>query len=292
MRTKTLLYITICVGTLLINLGLIRQLVAFSLQHESASHILLVPFLSAALILRRRSEIFIDGRSPAIIREGISIFAITFLISMGSMGTESMGAYELSIKIFAIVTLWIGFFFVFFGAQSFSKALLPLLLLFLMVPIPETLVARMVFFLQKGSAEGVALLFSLTGTPFHREGFTFFLPKISIEIASQCSGIRSSLALFLSSLLAADLMLESSWRKVVFAIIAIPMAMIKNAVRIAALSLIAIHVDMRILGSDLHRKGGVIFFVMALLLMWPILRTLRRTERKASPSCVNIPESS
>jgi hypothetical protein len=58
------------------------------------------------------------------------------------------------------------------------------------------------------------------------------------------------------------------------------MAMFKNAIRIATLSLLAIHVDIGFVGgSDLHRKGGIVFFVTTLLLIAPILWFLRRSER-------------
>jgi hypothetical protein len=45
------------------------------------------------------------------------------------------------------------------------------------------------------------------------------------------------------------------------------------------LSLLGIHVDMRLLtDSSLHHDGGVLFFLLALLLMAPLLWILRKTE--------------
>ncbi len=188
---------------------------------------------------------------------------------------ESMEA-----RAFAFVTLVIGAFVISYGLESFRRALFPLLMLYFMVPIPEALLQAAMSALLRGSAEATAILFKVTGTPFYRDGFTFVLPRTSIEIAPQCSGIRSSLALLISCLLAAHLVLRSPWRKAVFVLVTIPMAMFKNAVRIVTLSLLAIHVDPRWLtGSDLHRDGGIVFFLLALLLLWPVLWVLRRSER-------------
>jgi hypothetical protein len=56
--------------------------------------------------------------------------------------------------------------------------------------------------------------------------------------------------------------------------------MFKNGIRIAILSLLSIHIDRRfIVSSDLHHEGGIVFFVLALLLMWPVLWGLSRSER-------------
>jgi hypothetical protein len=57
--------------------------------------------------------------------------------------------------------------------------------------------------------------------------------------------------------------------------------MVKNGIRVAILSLLSIHVDRRfIVSSDLHHEGGIVFFVLALLLLWPVLWALRRSEKK------------
>lgn len=179
----------------------------------------------------------------------------------------------------------LGIFLSLFGAKSFRRALFPLLFLFLMIPIPEHLLQPTVALLQKGSAEMSAILFKLTGTPFLREGTVFALPGTNIDIAPQCSGIRSSIALFITCLLAGHLMLETGWKKLLFLLASIPMAMFKNAVRIVCLSLLAIHVDMSWLtNSRLHSEGGILFFLLGLILLFPLLWLLSRGEPKTKSS--------
>jgi len=209
------------------------------------------------------------------------VIAVGLLVYAGPISNGVVGLDLLSIKAFAVVILWMAVFLLFYGVDGFRIALFPLLFLFFMVPMPEALLNMIVATLQRGSAEASAILFKLTGTPFFRDGFMFSLPGISVEIARQCSGIRSSLALLITCLLAGHLMLESKWGKLVLALVAVPIAMVKNAIRIVTLSMLAIHVDQKyLLDSDLHRDGGVLFFMLALLLMWPLLWVLRRWERK------------
>ena len=70
------------------------------------------------------------------------------------------------------------------------------------------------------------------------------------------------------------------FRSIFLVICAVIIAMLKNGIRILTLSLMGNYVDPRILQSDLHREGGIPFFIVALLLMAPILFFLIRSEKK------------
>ncbi len=134
--------------------------------------------------------------------------------------------------------------------------------------------------LQVGSTEFTNILLTLTGVPFFRKGFVFDLAGMSVEVAKQCSGIRSSLALLITALLAGHLFLNTGWKKAILALSIFPIAMFKNGIRIVTLTLLGTYVDPRILQSSLHREGGIPFFIVALLLLAPVLYFLRKTEKR------------
>jgi exosortase len=134
--------------------------------------------------------------------------------------------------------------------------------------------------LQVGSTEFTNLLFMATGAPFVREGFVFHLPNVSVEVARQCSGIRSSMAIFIVAVLAGYMFLKSTWKIIFLVICAVLIAMLKNGIRIITLSLLGNYVDPRILQSSLHREGGIPFFIVALVLLAPVLFFLMRSEKK------------
>jgi exosortase len=274
MYKKVLLSGALFLISILVNLGVFKDLLNHCLKHDFSTHILLIPFISIFLIYRERLSIFLNSSSYS--PYGIGVLLFGFIISGPWM------TLDLSIRVAGIVLMWIGIFLYVFGNYSFRKALFPLLFLVLMIPIPETILQPAIAILQKGSSEASAILFKLTGTPFYRNETFFSLPGINIEIAPQCSSIRSSLALLISSLLASHLLLESPWRKTLFVLAAVPMAMIKNAIRIVVLSLLAIHVNKGWLtDSVLHHEGGILFFILALLLLYPLLWQLRRSEQKS-----------
>ncbi len=174
--------------------------------------------------------------------------------------------------------MWIAAFVFCYGTQSFQAALFPLLFLLLMIPIPTVLLDQVIFVLQKGSAIATYGLFKLMGMPVLWQGFKFSLPGVDIEIAKECSGIRSSLALFITGTLAAHFFLQTHWKKVALVLLTFPIAILKNAARIVTISSLGVYVDQGYLTGRLHHKGGFVFSILALAMFVPSLFLLQRSE--------------
>jgi len=263
-------------------------LVRFSLVNDNASHIILIPFISAWLIYMEQKQIF-RRVSFAYSLAGVfsMISAVTCFWTFRSLGTwtqaDLLAGYAL-----ALVLLWISGFVLFFGRAAFKNAPFPLLFLFLTIPLPDALLNHSIYFLQKGSAEVAEMIFDLAGVPALREGFVFHLAHFSIEVARECSGIRSSLALLILALVVGHLLLHTFWRQAVLVIAGVLIMVVKNGVRIATLTILAEYVDPGFLYGRLHREGGVVFFLLGLVLLLPILWLLRRSEK----SVVTIENSS
>jgi exosortase/archaeosortase family protein len=64
-----------------------------------------------------------------------------------------------------------------------------------------------------------------------------------------------------------------------FVLLSIPLSVIKNGIRIATLTLLSIYVDPSFLTGSLHRKGGFVFFLMALLILLPVFLWLKKSDR-------------
>jgi exosortase len=134
--------------------------------------------------------------------------------------------------------------------------------------------------LQKGSADVSYLLFKISGIPVFRQGFRFSLPSVEIEIAEQCSGIRSSLAMVVTTILAGHMFLRSWWSKGLLVLFTIPVVIFKNSVRIVVISALGVYVNRAFLYGDLHRRGGLLFALLGLLILVPALAVLQRAERR------------
>ena len=123
-----------------------------------------------------------------------------------------------------------GFFF--FGRGWMRAAAFPLAYLIFMVPMPDAMADALETASKYASAEVANLFFHLSGTPFLRAGPIFQLPNITIEVAQECSGIRSSWVLFMTSILAANLFLKTRWRRFALVAFVIPLAILRNGFRI------------------------------------------------------------
>jgi exosortase len=263
----------------------LSMLVAYSFSRESSSHILLIPLVSLFLLFTERKRIFAFPRTSAgpaigLICAGLAIY----LFAIWHLPAQDASAL-LPAETSSLLLIWVGGFFLFYGTQSARTAAFALLFLLLMIPLPNRVLDRVVYALQQGSTEISYLLFRATGVPVLKQGFLLFLPDVTIEVAEECSGIRSSVALFITCLLAAHLFLQTTWRQALFSLLALPLAIIKNGIRIATLSILSIYVDPSFLTGRLHREGGFVFFVLILAILLPVLRVLQKSEgRPASPN--------
>lgn len=268
----------------------IRSLIAYSMEQESSSHIVLIPIVSLALIYIEREKIFRNARSSPI----PGLMLIMAGAAFYEMGRRSSWATEgnifLSVAALSLVLLWTGGFLLCYGNQAARAAIFPLFFLLLMIPLPDPILQRVIYLLQEGSTDISYFLFKATGTPVFRQGFFLSLPGVTIEVAQECSGIRSSLALFITCLLAAHLFLKTTSRKICFVLLAVPLAIIKNGIRITTLSLLSIYVNPGFLTGRLHHQGGFVFFLMALAIIALALLTLQKSESHNAAGAATVAE--
>ncbi len=175
-----------------------------------------------------------------------------------------------------------GAYLVLYGKNGSRRAFFPLASSFFSpCPSRPLVMEKIIAVLVVGSAYMTRLLFMVFRVPFVQDGPLFYLPGLVIEVAPQCSGIRSSLALLVTALLAGHLFLARFRNKALLALAVLPVALFKNAMRITILYLLSYFVDMRIiLGGFLHRSGGFIFFGLGLFVLGSILWLLRQGESR------------
>jgi exosortase len=247
-------------------------------EYEHYSHIILVPLMTLFVLYVNRQAVFSRVRYAC--GPGTALLAIG--VALGGVAAAGLPALSqeayLSLTTLSAMTLVMGGFLFCYGVLAFREAAFALSLLLLMVPLPAPVLSGIVRFLQVASAEASYLLFTLTGIPILREGLVFALPGLTIEVAEECSGIRSSLALFITGLMVAYFSLQSNWTRTALMVAVIPLAVVKNAIRIVVLSLLAVHVDPAFITGRLHRQGGMVFFLVTLVLMAGVVWVLRRAE--------------
>lgn len=270
------------IGILIFNRP-VWELAELSLDSELYSHFILIPAVTVFFLVLDRQRLFNKvGWKPG---KGLMIMALgitCYILAIRGEDAMSRNDYLSACLLGFVIWLHGGFIWS-YGPGAYRQALFPMYFLLFCVPIPTFLLDPVVRFLQVWSAHAVHLAFNIVGIPYLREGMTFDLPGIAIEVAKECSGIRSSLALFITSVMAGHMFLQTAWRKIILILLIVPLTIFKNAVRITTLSLLAVHIDKSWLtDSWLHKGGGVVFFLLALTLLAPVMWLIVRSEQKSA----------
>jgi exosortase C (VPDSG-CTERM-specific) len=274
------------------------ELSHYSLTSDLYSHILLIPFVSAYIIWKklkgnkqqdanRPLGTLIPGASssPALAMIPLAIGLVT-LNGWFQAKTLSLEITDrLALGVFSYLCLLLAGAFLTVGAARLRFFAFPVAFLIFVVPMPSFVRQGIDHFFQYASADATALLFHLSGTTVFREGLVFQVPGIALQVAEECSGIRSSLVLFITSLLAGYMFLRSPWKRAALTLFVIPLAIIRNGIRIFTIAMLCVHVDPSMIDSAIHRRGGPLFFALSLIPFFLLLIWLRRTERimPASP---------
>jgi exosortase len=269
------LFVGVCIFALPL-----KELIAMSLRSELYSFIPLIFATSGYLLISGRKEIFVE--TAWCFSYGALVLTLSVAAGAVALKNESMLEADdyLCIMTFSFWLFLTGTFILFFGKRTFIRAIFPLALLLFTIPFPQLLLDRIVGFLQVSSYMVTGWIFNALGFFPLEQGFSFKFPEITIEVASQCSGIRSGMALVILSLLCGYLFLRSSVNRILLVIFAVPIAIFKNGVRIVGLTLGAIYVDPRIMSSSAHKRGGYPVFIMAFSMLMAIVIVMRKLEKR------------
>ena len=254
-----------------------REFATYARHSDVHSYVLLIPFVTAYLIYIRWKQLSRELSSSwgyALLLAAAGTGALLASLHFTELGqNDYMTLIALSFVCFVIAGI-----FLFLGSKWARSAMFPLFFLAFMIPLPEAAVDFLENASKEASAEVANWLFLISGTPALRTGTVFQLPGISIIVAKECSGIRSSLVLVITSLLAANMFLRTTWRRALLVGAVIPLGLLRNGFRILVISLLCVHIGPEMINSVIHRRGGPIFFVASLIPLFVLLWWLRRRE--------------
>jgi exosortase C (VPDSG-CTERM-specific) len=259
-------------------------LISYAAGSELYSYILLIPFVSAYLLYLRRDQLpknYVVDLPLAIVSLacGLGVLVFTYWLDFAGRAPANNDRIVLLTLSFLCCLATGGFFF--FGRAWMRAAAFPLAYLVFMVPMPDAMADALETVSKSAAAEVANFLFHLSGTPFLREGPIFQLPNIAIEVAQECSGIRSSWVLLMTSILAANLFLKTPWRRLVLVAFVIPLGILRNGFRILVIGLLCVNVGPQMIHSLIHRRGGPVFFALSLIPFLLVLWWLRRGDVRA-----------
>jgi len=259
------------------------QLLTFSLKSDLYSYIVIVPVISLGLVWLNRNSLpppSVPNRLLAKCLFGAGLIAVASRWLPSLWGQGWSGFDELVLASLAFVLLLAGLCSWFLGRRTVAALAFPLGILVLMVPFPVWLSNLAESFLQHASAMVAYQFFQFCGTPVYQLGTVAFqLPGITLNVAPQCSGLHSSVALFVTSLPAGFLFLRSPWKRAAFSLVAIPLGILRNGFRIFTIGELCVHIGPQMIDSYIHHTGGWIFFLLSLVPFFLILLLLAKLEQ-------------
>ena len=256
------------------------QLFRHAWETELQSHILLIPFVTWYLIRIAKGKSTPVPRSSSFAGVIAAVCGLVVLAAYWHWGihhrvshNDALSLATLSFLLFQLANALFTLGWPVLSSRFFAVAFLVFL-----IPLPSGFTEWLSVLLQRASAEAADLMLSFTSIPFFRNGLNFQFAGLAIRVAEECSGVRSTFVLFITSLLAGHLFLRSGWKKAFLALAIFPLGILRNAFRITAISWLTVNVDSGIIDSPLHHRGGPIFFVLSLIPLFALLWLLRRSD--------------
>lgn len=249
-------------GTLLVLFGGAVLFIAFEngisymldgWRREEYSHGWLIPAIAAMMVLTRVPQLPPADRTWG----GLGLVGVgLLLLAAGELSTIVM------LSQYALLAVVAGLVWTVFGARATWALAGPLLYLVFMIPLPE--------FLYSGVSAKMQLLSSQLGVWFLRhagvsvflEGNVIDLGTYKLEVAEACSGLRYLFPLLSFTYIAAVLLDDRAWKRVVLFLSAVPITLVMNSIRIAIIGLLVSRHGIGMAEGALHFFEGWLFFMI------------------------------
>ncbi len=206
-------------------LPILKSLVGQWATNEDMSHGFFVPIIAAFIVWRRREELMETRPEPSLWGLALVVWGALQMF-VGVLGTELFTSRT------AFILTLIGIVWTLGGKPFLKKLAFPLLLLFLMVPIPAVIYNQITFPLQIIASKSAEWALDVMNIPVFREGNILDVAGHNLSVIEACSGIRSLLTLTFLSLVYGHFFEKHIWVRVALFLSVIPVAILVNSSRV------------------------------------------------------------
>ncbi|MEJ5250292.1 MAG: exosortase/archaeosortase family protein [Armatimonadota bacterium] len=228
---------------------------------EEFSHGFLVPLVSLFLLWRKKEVI---RQTPLqVCSWGLLVLALGLLMQIASEWASVAFLKSLAVPVALGGLAWY-----LTGSRMMRVVLFPYLFLYFAVPWPDFMIEILSVPLQHFSAASSAMLLGLMGVPIERDGVHMWTPRFDVEVAVPCSGIRSMVAILGIAALVGYLTQGRLWAKGAVFLSGIPITMLANILRIAAIVVMGHYINADFAMTFFHDYSSpFLFFISALSLL-------------------------
>jgi exosortase len=262
-RDRMLVYAT-C-GTIVLLLGIYFPILRIMVQHWAAVEDYQHGFLIAPLALYFAWERRWDLEDARI--EGSWLGLVPLTVGLASLAIGRLGTELMTMRSGFIFTL-MGLVLLLLGRQVFRILAFPLFFLFLMVPLPQSVVNTIAFPLQLIAAKVAVVSLQQLGIPALVEGNIIHLARSQLFVHEACSGLRSLMALVTLGVVFAYFFKRGVlWLQLLLVASTIPIAIAVNSFRVALTGYLTHYFGETVATGAIHEFQGIFTFGMAFLIL-------------------------
>jgi len=270
--TVTLTAVALALATLVYLPALERMVQHWGIDPDYSHGFIIAP-LALYFAWERRSDL---ARAKI---EGSWWGIVVLAIGLLSLAIGQLGALLTLLRSGFVLTV-AGLVLLLLGREVFRILLFPLLFLFLMVPLPRSLMNVVAFPLQLVAARWAVAVLQMLGIPSLVEGNIIHLAHTELFVAEACSGLRSLMALVTLGVVFAHFFKPGRRiQQLVLVGSTIPIAVVVNAARVALTGWLAQHYGDKAAQGVIHEFQGIITFSLAFFALMGLARLLDLLDR-------------
>ena len=266
-----LVVLAICVvgGIIILYRDVVQELVRVWSTDTNYSHGFLIPPIAAFLAWERRDRFL---SAPA------QTGATGLVVIAGSFAILATGGPFLARL--SLVGSLAGAVLTMFGWARFRTVVFPLAILLLMIPLPAAVFESIESPLQSATSLFSETMIRTAGIPVFRDGNLLALGNVTLEVAEECSGVRTAISLVVLGLVFGYAPDARRWPRLFVVAMTIPVVICTNSMRVAATAVSAHYYGRDAATGFLHDLYGWLAFAAA----FAILMLLHRLLLWASPA--------
>lgn len=272
-KEPTLFWISFSVVTVLFTLALYKHglnlMVDYWFRKEEYSHGVIIPFVSAFLIWQKKdvlSRISFEGSWGGV--------AVT-LVGAIFIAIGNVSAIKIILQYGFIISL-AGLMIAHMGWRGFKEILMPIILLFFMIPIPDVIFQGISQSMQLISSSIGVWIIRLFGISVYLAGNVIDLGVFKLQVVEACSGLRYLFPLMTLGFICAYLYKAALWKRIVVFLSSIPITIFLNSFRIGMIGVLVEYWGPYMAQGFLHDfEGWAVFMActgILVLEMWGLAR--------------------
>ncbi|HYE02774.1 MAG TPA: exosortase/archaeosortase family protein [Phycisphaerales bacterium] len=257
-------------------------------------HAYVVPLISGYLVWQRRRELL--ALRPATFWPG----AVVLATGIACYVFFCVGFYNHMAQGWSLVLTVFGLVLFLLGPAYLPWLTLPVAFLLLGITISDMVMTRITAPMQLIASKGAYILLNLIGVNTLLAGNRLdIIPggggaTIPLQVAEACAGMRTLIAFVALGAAVALLSTRVWWQRVAVLMLAVPVALLMNTLRVVALGLVSL-ADPDLAGGEAHTLIGTLTLIPGFFLfmacVWVLKRGTAPREPAASPAspCAALP---